>query len=408
MTTITARPDVGQRLTSEDVVALPSGAVAIYTRTGTVWTKQSNGFWHSDAGASSSPETMSRRAGGGHLTLHELPGPTPEPPLPEVDTTEETPAVGITLLTSLDEVKALFATVALGGQQINGVNYSTVANALEKIKIAPDRTPDGEGAPVCMADQRLINRLPDHTLLVTRTDPDDEKHSVFQKTPGGLSLLMGSTDYDHYTLLRIMSRPDGVKVEWSGSESEPQYEAILKFKKSAWKVTRNVKSSTGWCGVLEDVVKRAGVTADIESMDSVPLTAEQIAELPEGTVLKYAAAGQSRSVLYVRDDSADNPAKTRRIGGSLPGSWLRSGAWVARRAEAEVSIQVHSRDEMASMPIGTVIGDGSYRYTKFETNDGDGVRRREWRTVDAGRTYIYCANDFSIGSMRYSSIPGVA
>ena len=408
-TTAEARPAVGAVLTDVDVDALPVESVVIYTSSGTEWTRQPEDIWQSKMGARSSTETMKNRARSGNLTLSSIPDDVPTG-LTGVDTTVETTALDSPDTMPLAAFKQLFGTVAWGSQQAHGVSSSTVKNALDQLGIPEFEV--GEGAYVSVGDNQLIAKLPVNTLLTTRTEPTDRSHIVFRVDGSRrLQFLMGDIHYDTYTVLKVVAHPEGLKASWIGSESEPEAaaEALLKFKKKAWKITRDVKASTGWCGVLEDTVKRAGVTSEVERIEipSKALTAEDVAALPVGTILRYGVLGSNSSVLYVRDDAADNPAKTRKIGGVLDGSWVKKGAVVVAQPEDTMNIQVYSRDEMGSMPLGTVVTDnGRNSWRRTQVTDG-GREARNWRLTTQEYDHNYCPNDFSIGTLTYTVIPGI-
>jgi hypothetical protein len=405
MTTTAEELTAGTVMTSDQVRDLTVGASVTYTPTGTVWTKHTNKAFASSAGGHCALVTMCTRAAEGKVTLAQLPE---EATGLDVDTTIETSMTGVNAEMSLAEFKQLFGTVAMGGQQTNGVNFNTVQAALKKLGIESLET--GEGAYVAFGDKRLVGEMPPNTLLTTRTAPSDADHIVFRVSEAHeLQFLMGYERYDQYTILKVLTHPEGEKASWLSSDSEPDAEELLKFKKKAWQITREVKGQTGWCGVLEDIVKRAGVTAEVESVElpSKALKAEEVAALPVGTVLRYASLGSSSSVLYVRDDSADNPAKTRKIGGTMDGSWVQSGAIVVREHGNPMRITVHSREEMGSMPTGTVVCDSGRNRWRRMRFTASGRTARDWRLPDNSYDYNYCPNDFSIGTLYYETIPGV-
>ena len=391
-------PAVGGVVTSEMFGSLPHGTVIRRDRAGvtTTWTRTSGG-WDSSGGQSRTPENMRT-----DLLYRIVSLPAPVEP---VDTTIETPMPGTQAAReqgeeTLEEFKARFRTTVYAAQQSAGVNRTPVTNALRKLGV--ETTPTvAPGMPVTIADARLVGELPVGTVLTWGQDPTKfREYALYGKTHNGdMVKMLGGADPDYYTVLRAIIVP-GVEAVERTPCSESEHQQIREFMARAWEVGVQAKESQGWCGEYERAMERCGINASVAHEPSRGQTAEQVAALPEGTILRV-CLGATSSVLYIRDDSADNPAKTRRLGGSLAGSWAQWGMIPVNEPEQTMSIPVLSPQEMDGMPVGTTVGEGSSRWTRREPNPSLGDNRRCWFSGD----YSYRSNQFNITNLRYMVIP---
>lgn len=371
-------PAAGEVLTGDNVNTLPIGSTVRNALSSRTWTREPE-LWRSDAaGGTITLARMARRTGGGHVSFLEGPVPTTTTtPPPEVDTTEQTP-MGPPV--TLEQFKQRFATLMWGAQQHSGVGReSMIENALHT-DLAIPKYGAMVGLSVCYTDIALLSRLPIGTILVTEAEPGDPNYSVYKANGSrGRDLLLGTgVGAGPAMVLTVESVPGSeAAAPWVNS-SESELDAIHTFRAKAWSTAMHVKSSTGWCNELEQAVYRSGIDNTSGRADSERVTAEQAAELPVGTILRYMSSrvlfenARHRSVqtaLYVRDDAAENPAKTRRIGGSLPGSWTPTEMKVVHRPGSNMSIKCCSFVEMDSLPVGTRVGDGYTSYEKGEPND---------------------------------------
>ena len=89
----------------------------------------------------------------------------------------------------------------------------------------------------------------------------------------------------------------------------------------AWRVGKAYKKQQNWCSVFENCLKALGITEQSIG-DTSPghgpgdeLEWEQVAALPEGSILFWSYRNHQAYSVYVRDDGARNRAKTRRVWG---------------------------------------------------------------------------------------------
>lgn len=390
-------------MTRDNVNDVPYGSSVRNSTSGRTWTREHSGRWRSDQNTTVSSATMARRASYGHVSFVSGPQPTPA----ETDTNDQTP-MGPHL--SLDQFAQRFATLMWGGHQHAGMGHGhLIQTALHQTLAIPEYDPM-IGLSVCFTNHSLIDRLPADTVLITEGEPGDQHFTVYKKrtSGGGLERILGAGDITGpNVVLLIESMPNSTaKAPWvdaPGSDSE--LAEINTFRAKAWAAAMSVKSSTGWCGELEGVVYRSGIDSRAANQTPTPLlTAEQVAELPVGTFLRYtsthvllenARTRVGKTAVYVRDDAAENPAKTRRIGGILPGSWVPAENEVVHRPGENMNFLPTSSAEIESMPLGTRVGDTSGTYYEKGEPDGHGNnwfagnRQRAYKVEQLGLHYAY-------------------
>jgi hypothetical protein len=167
----------------------------------------------------------------------------------------------------------------------------------------------------------------------------------------------------------------------------------------------DIKSEQGWCGEYERAVSLAGITrAAADAPSAVSTTAEEVAAMPQGTILR-AVHGRD-SVLLLRHDASTNPCKTYRIGGTVDGAWSPTGLAAVWYPGSAMHIPVHSREELRHVPSGTQMREqGGGVFWERRPSPGN-AEQRDW--FERGRMggYAYRPNDFTVSSMQYTRIGG--
>lgn len=405
-------------LNPDHVDSLPVGTKVLNTSSGRTWTKTDEGHWLSEENTTATARTMRRRFGYGHVQYVEGLPEAPTSDSQVVDTTEQTP-LGRQL--TLEQYAQRFCTLMEGGHQQAGIGSGYLVERALHDELGIPKYEPMMGLSVCYTDGSLIAQIPVGSVLVTEGEPGDTHFTAYRKSEGSLLRILGDGAITGPAVVLIIdSIPDSdAKAPWVDNDgSESELAAIRQFRVKAWTAAMNVKSATGWCGELEQVVYRSGIDRSVGTQDTATelLTAEQVAELPAGSIVRYmsttalienARSRTLKTALYVRDDSADNPAKTRRIGGVLPGSWVPHSMEVVYRNDATVdpaaqtlAISTTSFSEMDSMPDGTQVGDGS---TFYEKGHVDGAVR--WTHVGSNNsTYVYNASQLGL-NLLYRVIP---
>jgi hypothetical protein len=398
----------GRVLRYTDLETLPPGTVIERSDgAGPAWTRTDGGF-ESPNGSVRSMATMQRRTQEREFRVS---GMTPSPVGDQsADTTQQTPSIAPRDAVPLDQFKQLFRTTVMGAQQGSDVDRDPVIEALDGLKV-PEFEP-AVGMAACVYDYEFLGAMPENTLLATTLDPAAPNYGVYRKhASNSLTHLLGNPNgYNGYTTLYVVEMPgENTDPPWAGSESEP--DKVLEFKAAAWKMAQVVKSKTGWCGEVYQAVRRCGVDASHTRNDSSGHNPEQVAALPSGTVLRYRHGESVDTALYVRDDTAENPAKTRRIAGTLPGSWAQSMV-VVHSPGRTMRIDVVSHQELETMPLGTTIADGWYNeWVKVEQPQRQPVGHvwRHSRTdrpdPEEAQVLHYRADQFGMGALFYKVIP---
>lgn len=391
-------PAMGVSLSSHDQMrALPSGSI-ITSRAGrTSYVRDETGFRGESNGRHRTVDSM-RTDDFYRVTF--VPGVAAE-----VDTTEQSPTVAETVggMETLEQYKQRFRTVVYGSQQGAGVSRTPIDRAMAKMGVGEPRL--SPGMVVCMSDSDLIQSLPLSTVLVVGEDPSDwAKYGVYVRTTAGyVERWIGGFDSDGHAQMRVIQMPGVEAEEWTqatGSESER--EAIKQFKKEAWELGKRAKNDQGWCGEYEAAMSRVGIDETSLFIAEKGLSAEEVAALPQGTILRYLTSN-TESVLYRRDDEANNPAKTKRIGGSLGGSWSPDHNVVMWTPDTPMNVSIACVQEMDGMPVGTVIGQASQRWERrSEAMAGDS--RRVWFS-QGDTSYGYRSSQFSPTGMSYVVLP---
>lgn len=382
--TIVARPQFG---------VLPVGSIITSSSGRTALTRTEDGY-RSQNGNAKDMTTLRLN----YYRVTHVPGE-------QVDESEETMLESSAPTMTLDQFKQRFRTLIVAASNYNGISPTVTQRALRRMEV-PEYDPQ-PGMYVCYRDSELYNSLPDGTVLTFGEDPADYlNYAVYIRRNGSLTKCLGgwrdngSDAFFTYRVLQVPGVEPGVLAA-AGSESE--LEAVYEFRKMAWETGWQVKLDQSWCGTYEECMRRAGVDESAVSVDTGTISAEEVAALPAGTVLRFRPT-PTHSVLYRRDDAAGNPARTRRIAGNVPGSWARQMAvvWLSGQTMA---IPILSHEEMDAMPVGTVIGEvgARQRWTKREP-DGHSRAQRVWFASN-DPSYGYTSRQFSVGSIRYVELP---
>ena len=375
---------IGQVLTHEQIAALPERSVIRSSR-GFEWVKINGDMIRSLKNGRAVRAEATRP---NFYTLTSLPSS-----VFLGDTSEETPSEVLSLI----EFKQRFKTLIEAQAQEHGIARDTIDDTLEAMDCRSAVTEFGHfvGMHVAGSDERLIHDLPEGTILVTGNDPSDWSHfAVLGVEDGCLNTLLGGET--NHRLLRVHRLPNDPVIsvfDRSGSEL-PE---IREFIKTAWEVGWSTKQAHGWCETYEACMGRAGITQPLaNAVEAETLTAEQVAELPEGTLLRY-IADSSKSVIYRRDDRSQNPARTVWAGGSLSGNWARLGMSVVAQAGEAVRIPVLSYEELEEMPSGTVIAVNEFLYRRRD--DG------RWAEISGSGSYVSASHNFCIEETFYVDLP---
>jgi hypothetical protein len=215
----------------------------------------------------------------------------------------------------------------LHAQQRHGVAISAVLTGLRSIGCDDDRLPLGSGVPVIAA--RDLNRMPTGTLVYTGIPEQPEHYAVWRRDHSeyaGWTRVVGPDSEQPPQPGVVPAFVIALPTEDGTSEAPPPWASesvtdddLAMFKARAWMAGMKAKSSQGWCGTLEEVLRTVGVTAQCMNRRAVngilvgaTVNVSTANTLPVGTVFAYDDPNGYR-VLYERVEDAPVRAGTRRV-----------------------------------------------------------------------------------------------
>lgn len=370
--------------------ALPVGSIITSVSGRTALTRTEDGY-RSHHGSAKDTSTMRLN----YYRVTHVPGE-------QVDESEETMLESPAVTMTLDQFKQRFRTLIVAASNYHGISPTVVNRALQRLEVP--EYPVQPGMYVCNRDNTLLNMLPEGTVLTIGDDPADfGGYAVFvEQSTGPVRWLGGWVDDggDPFFTYRVHQVPGVEPGALAANGSESELDAVQEFRQKAWNLGWNVKMEQSWCSTYEDCMRRAGVDENATINDSPTRSPEEVAALPPGTILRFRPT-PTQSVLYRRDDTAGNPARTRRIGGTVSGSWAARMAVVAQPGQA-MAIPVVSHEEMDAMPVGTAIRDASGGQS-WKKGEGQHAGRVWFLRND--QSYGYSSRQFSVGTMQYVELP---
>lgn len=380
------RPEVGTIIReTAGYEAMPVGATFI-TPAGTVWTKIDDARFESGStGRSKSIRTISV----GRHKIHSYPGESGPAFSMEGEAGEgvESPLTP----EMLAQFKQRFETVAWGSALNAGVETNSIPGAMERLEV-PDSTQDiRPGMALWAGDRRLQDALPNGTMLMRGTSYSP---TVWEMRSGSIVRMVGTADF--LALVTIASIPGVESIDW-GTPDADEVQRVHRFKRQAYDLGLAIKRRHSWCGEYERSMLRVGISEQAVANVPTPLSVEEVAALPSGTVLRLATTDQS--LLVIRDDAMTNPARTRRLAGTVEGDWTRYGLIIVHDVTAtRLAIPCASFAEMDSMPVGTrLLYSGDPRWA---TKDAEG----RWTHRNS---YHYRSTDLDLPQSFYSAFPHV-
>ena len=169
-----------------------------------------------------------------------------------------------------------------------------------------------------------IRTLPDGTVFYTGHPDVPQSLSVFERKDGDNHLLMGGRDRTAGQPTTIYSLP-GVKAPEPNEVADD--DTLTRVALRAYRVGKTYQKNNSWCSVFDNCLMGLGITdklfATIGATSKGPgdvVDREAAARLPEGSILWHPWRSGQAFAVYVRDDSARNLSKTRRLHG-----WNDSG-----------------------------------------------------------------------------------
>lgn len=394
MTTTAAEPAVGSPIQDHQQLRdLPIGVVVKSKRRGTTYIKQENNVFSRQPDGYRFPVEFFGEPK--NFVVESIPSVEPTQDFDLSD--EANPAPTVTLARYQQRMRTVLMSAA-----ISRLNDTASASRVLREAGCPEFCLS-PGMVAAFHDTDLLRQLPVGTVLVLGDPADPNHHAVFGKATSDARLrrLLGTGQVPRgsHGCYEVESIPGVEPAGWfTAPPSDSEGEQIRAFQYNVWVAGQAEKTRHGWCGEYEQIMARwAGLTAAVSRptrQASDGLTPADVRTQPVGSIIRFRAP--FGSVLFRRDDSSNNPCRTVRVGGSIPGSWASTGMeCVFTPGGRPMSIRAGSHEELDGMPTGTVITDGGHRWVK----QGDS----RWRNRNYGdRCYT---RDFVFDYMHYVEFP---
>lgn len=296
--------------TIEQMDELPIGSLICETnREQNSWLKMDDGRWAGQNGLTGRGpyDSTAFSVGGYNKVLNRAGGP---PPIPDQET--------------LRQFQWKFRENAIAGASENGVSMDACMKGLRLLGI-DEPFPLGPGVKFKSLDNQLTfpaglvvaNALP-------QLAPSHANYTLFAWKPRlGWRAIVGRAGMARDVVVVQHPEVEETPEWWAEVGTEQSRDEVLQFKARAWRISTQIKSEQSWCGTLEHVIARVGVThrsireAQNGGFSPVDRVGQRdCAGLAEGSLLFY-QDGQylNQWAVYERDDTSDNLTRTRRIAG---------------------------------------------------------------------------------------------
>jgi hypothetical protein len=225
-------------------------------------------------------------------------------------------------LESVDAFRWRMRDSALGCAERQGIGISPVIQMVEAFGCGTTRFTEG-GIVSSNVD---IQQLPVGTVLYAGHPDVPKLMTVYEKKANGvLARILGTRDRAAGVPLTIHTLPG-----WSAPAPEvpADDETLTRMALRVFRVGRTYQKNNSWCGTFNTCMTSIGLThqllATIGATTHGPgdtLDRDSTALMPEGTILWHPWRSGAAFAVYIRDDSARNLSKTRRLFG-----WNDDGA----------------------------------------------------------------------------------
>lgn len=203
---------------------------------------------------------------------------------------------------------------ALGAAERHGIGIRPVVEMVQAF---------GAGTPLfteggVISNRVDLDRMPDGSVLYTGHPDRPKTMGVFEVKDSRLTLVMGQRDRQTGQPMTIYSLP-------AYTPSAPEVaddETLTQIALRAYRVGKTYQKNNSWCSVFDNCMASLGINdrmlSAIGAITYGPgdtLDRDQVARLPEGSILWWPWRSGQAFAVYVRDDSARNRSRTRRLHG---------------------------------------------------------------------------------------------
>jgi len=210
------------------------------------------------------------------------------------------------------------------------------------------------------------------------------------ETPRTLNVYEWDGECLQHLLGQYTRRPEGMPLtirtlpDAQRPVTEPADDLTLsRIALRAWRVGKTYQKRQGWCSVFNYCLTALGIddqsvhdAGEIRGPGDVVESRASIASLPEGTLLFHRFRSSGALMVFIRDNSVHNEARTRRLWGHHDnGRNSHDTMTVAATPEEPIVGIGVSGAELTTMPAGT-----QYRRTGYDTTHtiGDGCSINDW------------------------------
>jgi hypothetical protein len=268
----------------------------------------------------------------------------------------------------------------LAAAERHGVNFNACLRLVAEF---------GSGAPRLMVGEVVSNghdikALPVGSIVYSGHPDKPRWMNVWEMAAHHDLVHVTGTRSDRYAGLpvTIYSMPGTPELVAERPASEEQ---IARIGLRAWRVGKSYKSSQGWCSVFEHTIRALGINDELVAKAGTThgpgdtMTRDEARLLPEGTLLRWEWRNRAAMAVYVREDSASNRSRTRRIWGweddnenshdsmivcrtpTEPMAWVANGLYLRHMPNGVVFQANHTPEQVLSDETRREISD-SYAY----------------------------------------------
>lgn len=237
-----------------------------------------------------------------------------------VDTLASGESVDIPL-ESVEAFRWRLRDTALGAAERSGISIPPVLQMVDAFGAGTPRFTEGG----IVSSGTDIETLPTGTVLYAGHPDWPRLMSVFEKKDSGLTQVLGTRGRGSGAPLTIYSIPGYTP---SAPEVVADDDTLTRIALRAYRVGKTYQKNNSWCGTFDNCLAGLGITdkifGTIGATTKGPgdtVDREQAARMPEGTILWWLWRGSRAFAVYIREDSARNTSKTRRLFG-----WEDDGA----------------------------------------------------------------------------------
>lgn len=224
-------------------------------------------------------------------------------------------------LESVEAFRWRLRDTALGAAERHGIGNGPVIEMVAAFGAGTPRFTEGG----IISSRIDIDRMPDGSVLYTGHPDKPNMMSVCEKKNGRLVLVMGQRDRPAGQPMTIYSLPGDTA---SAPEVVADDQTLTQIALRAFRVGKTYQRSNSWCSVYDNCMASLGINDKMLSAIGATthgpgdtVDRDQAARLPEGSILWWLWRSGQGFAVYVRDDSARNLSKTRRLHG-----WNDDGA----------------------------------------------------------------------------------